>query len=208
MIRKPKFKIARRLGTGVYEKTQTQKFALSQARKAKSAMRGPRRSPKTEYGLQLLEKQKTRYSYGISARQLARYVKEEVGKHSVSGKEKPVDRLFSRLERRLDNVVYRLGIVSTRAAARQAVSHGHFTLNGRRVTIPSLEVSINDVVGIREGSRAKGLFEHLEKKLKSWRLPNWLQFDITHMEGKITALPENTETFLDLGAVVEFYRRV
>src|SRR3954468_519236 len=118
----PKYKIARRLGAPIFEKTQTQKFALSLARKEKSTKRRPK--PKSEFGTQLNEKQKARFTYGISEKQFANYVKQ-----SLNGSE-PVQKLFAKLERRLDNVIYRAGLASTRAQARQIAAHGHSTVNG------------------------------------------------------------------------------
>lgn len=201
MISKPKFKIGRRLGAGVFDKCQTQKFVMSQARR--SAKRSEKR-PKalSEYGQQLVEKQKIRFSYGITERQLSNYVKEaSLVKGSVQ------DHLFELLETRLDNVVYRLGLASSRRLARQMVSHGHIVMNGKRVTVPSARVSIGDVVSVREGSRSSKLFTELETRLGSYKTPDWLTFDVKKIEAKITAKPKNTETFITIGSVLEFYSR-
>ena len=143
MINKPKYKIARRLGHGIFEKTQTQKFALREGRRKESRER-PR--PKSDFGLQMLEKQKARYSYGIGERQFAKYVAEALAKKTT----KTDELLFERLETRLDNVAYRLHLAPTRQAARQMVSHGHFKLNGRRVNIPSILVRPGDKIELVE----------------------------------------------------------
>jgi small subunit ribosomal protein S4 len=200
MISKPKFKICRRLGPGVYDKCQTVKFTSS----AKGTLPGARR-PKapTEYGAQLLEKQKVRFSYGISERQLSNYVKKVSNIKGAGTAEK----LFEKLESRLDNVIYRLGLGASRRATRQMVSHGHFVVNNHRVTVPSYELKSGDVVKIREGSKTKKIFENLADRLKEYNTPVWLSFNVGTMEGKMLDKPKNTETFLDLNAVLEFYSR-
>lgn len=200
----PKYKIARRLGPEVFEKTQTQKFQLSEDRRSKS--RGRKRpGTRSDYGKQLLEKQKVRFTYGLTERQFAKYVKEAM---SQTGK-RAVDHLFERLEMRLDNVIYKLGLAPTRAFARQLVSHGHIDVNGRKVTIPSFKVSIGDAIGIRERSVNKGPFQSLEERLADRNLPNWVTFDLKKRTGNIESLPQLSEkdSVLDLSSVVEFYSR-
>jgi small subunit ribosomal protein S4 len=200
MISKPKFKICRRLGPGVYDKCQTAKFAASAT---KTLPGGKRPKAPTEYGAQLIEKQKIRFSYGISERQLSNYVKKASHIKGAGTAEK----LYESLESRLDNVIYKMGLGASRRAARQMVSHGHFIVNDQRVTIPSYELKQGDVVKIREGSKAKKIFENLSDKLKDYNAPQWVVFDLGAMEGKILAKPQNTESFLDLNAVLEFYSR-
>jgi small subunit ribosomal protein S4 len=200
MISKPKFKICRRLGPGVYDKCQTGKFTVS------GKVMGPgAKRPKalSEYGTQLVEKQKIRFSYGISEKQLSNYVKKATLLKGAGTAEK----FYEGLESRLDNAVYRMGLANSRRAARQMVSHGHFTVDGHRVTIPSYEIKPGDVVKIREGSKAKKIFENLAEKVKDYTAPAWLTFDVPKMEGKILAKPKNVESFLDLNAVLEFYSR-
>ena len=201
MISKPKFKICRRLGPGVYDKCQTSKFASSAG---KSSLPGARR-PKahSEYGLQLIEKQKIRFSYGISERQLSNYVKKASQVKGAGTAEK----FYEELESRLDNAVYRMGLAPSRRAARQMVSHGHFVVGAHKVTIPSYELKVTDVIKIREGSKGKGVFNGLADKLKDYTLPTWLTFDLEKMEGRVLSKPKNVETFLDLNAVLEFYSR-
>jgi len=199
MISKPKFKIARRLGAGVYDKAQTPKFAASAPRTMKSS----RPKAATEYGAQLLEKQKIRFSYGITERQLSNYVKK-VSHIKGAG---TAEKLYENLESRLDNVVYRMGLARSRRGARQMVSHGHFVVNGKRVTIPSYEVKSGDVVKVREGSKNKKIFENLTERLKEYNTPTWLSFDAGIQEGKILDKPKGTDTFLDFNVVLEFYSR-
>lgn len=202
MIIGPKYKIARRLRAPIFEKTQTQKFALREARKAKNA----RPKQKTEYGLQMLEKQKARFSYGLNERQFSRYVAESVARKGV----KSTQALFERLEKRLDNVVYRLGLAGTRRFARQMVSHGHITLNGKKVTIPSIQVKKADVISIREGSLKTNMFNLLAEKMKTYTVPTWLKFNLEKKEGVVSAEPqyeEQKDLLFDLNAVLEFYSR-
>ncbi|MFA6520220.1 MAG: 30S ribosomal protein S4 [Candidatus Paceibacterota bacterium] len=200
MISKPKFKICRRLGPGVYDKCQTAKFASSAT---KTLPGGKRPKAPTEYGAQLIEKQKIRFSYGISERQLSNYVKKASSTKGAGTAEK----LFESLESRLDNVVYKMGLGASRRATRQMVSHGHFIVNNHRVTIPSFELKVGDVIKIREGSKVKKIFENLAGRLKDYTAPAWVSFDPGAMEGKILGKPKNTESFLDLNAVLEFYSR-
>lgn len=201
MISKPKFKIGRRLGAGVYDKCQTPKFQASSGKFAGPGARRPKAL--SEYGTQLIEKQKIRYSYGITERQLSNYVEKATRIKGTGTAEK----FYEELESRLDNVVYRMGLAPSRRAARQMVSHGHFIVNKHRITIPSFAVKIGDILKIREGSKIKKIFNNLEERLKEYNSPEWLVFDINKMEGNVLAKPKNIETFLDLNAVLEFYSR-
>ncbi|MCA9364098.1 30S ribosomal protein S4 [Candidatus Kaiserbacteria bacterium] len=198
----PKFKIAKRLGAPIFEKTQTQKFALSEARAGKR--RKGRPGAMTDYKRQLIEKQKMRFSYGISERQLRRYVDE-----AIAHGHQPITLLIGRLESRLDNVVYRLGLAKTRRLARQMVSHGHITVNGRRLTIPSHKVDIGDTVAVREGSRASGLFTTIVDDHESAGVPHWLSFDLKKLSGEKKSEPtyEPSETLFDPQQILEFYSR-
>jgi small subunit ribosomal protein S4 len=202
----PKFKIARRLGASVFEKTQTQKFALSQERKSMVKSKGRGRGP-TEFGKQLIEKQKVRLTYGITERQFSRYVREAMESHDKSIT--PSEHLHRTLETRLDNVVYRLGLASTRRGARQMVSHGHVTVNGRKTSIPSRAVKQSDKIGVREGSRSSVLFENFGERFAERQLPSWLAFDAKSMQGGLENLPTmvSSEPAGDLGVVFSFYSR-
>jgi small subunit ribosomal protein S4 len=198
----PKYKIAKRLGASVFEKTQTQKFAIAQERGSKTRKRG--RGP-TEYGKQLLEKQKVRMTYGLPEKQFGRYVREAMGTHGAN----PADVLHTTLEMRLDNVVYRLMLAPTRRAARQMVSHGHITVNGRKTTIPSRMVHVGEMIGVREGSKARALFENFGEKFAERPLPSWLTWNPKSMEGGVQQLPttESADAAGDLVAVLSFYSR-
>jgi small subunit ribosomal protein S4 len=201
MITKPKFKICRRLGPGVYDKCQTPKFSSASGKFAGPGAKRPKQM--TEYGLQLIEKQKIRFSYGITERQLSNYVKKAT---LVKGSG-TAEKFYEELESRLDNAIYRMGLSPTRRAARQMVSHGHFVVNKKKVTIPSYQLKPDDVIQIREGSKGSKLFEGLAERLKDYNSPVWIRFDTGKMEGKVIAKPQKTETFLDLNAVLEFYSR-
>lgn len=202
MIIGPKYKIAKRLGAPIFEKTQTQKFALSEARTARNKTR--KGGMMSDYKKQLIEKQKMRFSYGISEKQLSRYVKESFAKGH-----QPISELMERLESRLDNVVYRLGFAKTRRLARQIVSHGHIMVNGRRLNIPSHKVTVGDVISIREQSKPSPLFLALEESLGSYMPARWLSLNIKELKGEKKAEPtyEPTETLFDPQQVLEYYSR-
>jgi small subunit ribosomal protein S4 len=197
----PKYKIARRLGAPIFEKTQTQKYALSLARKEKN-VRG-RQKPKSQFGLELIEKQKARFTYGMSETQFRNYaLKALAAAH-------PAEKLFALLESRLDNVLYRSGVSKTRAQARQAASHGHVLVNGRRVTIPSILLKKGDTLTIRTGSAASPLFGEVSERMKTLASPAWLKVnaeDKTVTVDGIAAYAAGEQVF-DLGTVIEFYNR-
>lgn len=199
----PKYKIARRLGPAVFEKTQTQKFQLSEARHAKKKS-DKRPKQLSDFGLQLIEKQRVRFSYGITERQLSNYVQKALEAKGGSAPEK----LFGMLETRLDNVVYRLGIAHTRRLARQMVSHGHFVVNGKRTTVPSYTVHVGDVITAREGSKKSVLFANIEKKLENYSVPKWLKFDGAKLTATVDGMPalESGGAF-NLNTVFEYYSR-
>ncbi|MDO8658981.1 MAG: 30S ribosomal protein S4 [Candidatus Parcubacteria bacterium] len=201
MISKPKFKICRRLGPGVYDKCQTTKFSTATGKFAGPGAKRPKAL--SEYGTQLIEKQKVRFSYGITERQLSNYVK----KASLVKGSGIAEKLFEEVESRLDNVIYRLGLAPSRRGARQMVSHGHFIVNDKKVTIPSYGLKNGDTIKIREGSKGSKLFDNLIERLKDYKSPVWMNFDLATLQGKILDKPKNTESFLDLNAVLEFYSR-
>ena len=159
--------------------------------------------PKSEFGKQLIEKQKARFSYGISEKQFSNYVKKSLNS------EEPTQNLFQALESRLDNVLYRAGFAKTRLQARQIASHGHATVNGRRVTVPSIALSEGDTVGVREGSRGSALFGGADERMKTGLAPAWLIVSPEKLEAKVKGKPVyiQNESVFDLGQVLEFYSR-
>lgn len=168
----------------------------------KSSKRPPSRS---DFGLQLREKQRARFMYGLSERQFAKYIKNAIEKKTMRDDEA----LYMKLETRLDNVIYRLGFVSSRQASRQMASHGHITVNGVRVTIPSYEVKTGDVLRIRKGSETKPLFAGLADKVRDHISPTWLRFDLSKGEATVVGMPKLVRSALpfNISAILEFYRR-
>jgi len=200
----PKYKIAKRLGASVFEKTQTQKFAIAEERAARN--KKGRRQNQTEFGKQLLEKQKVRMTYGLSEKQFSNYVATATSTHAAP----PAQTLHRLLELRLDNIAYRLGLAPTRRAARQMVSHGHLTVNGVKTTIPSRAMKIGDKIAVREGSKSAVLFENFaEKFLERPTLSPWLSWNPKAMEGSVNEVPteEAATPAGDLVAVLSFYSR-
>lgn len=203
-IFKPKkYKIARRLGAGIYEKTQGQKFMLSEAKKAKNKKRG-RPNRLSDYGKQLIEKQKVRFMYGVREKQFRNYVKKALAQKNDMT---PAMRLFSQLELRLDNVLYRLGFAPTRGASRQMASHGHIIVNGKRTTVPSQMLKKGDTLTIREGSKESVMFTDFDKKMSSGNVPKWLHFDVKKGTAEVKGTPTDPDAFLDFQSVIEFYSR-
>jgi len=204
MITGPRYKIAKRLGASVFEKAQTQKFALSADRSAKNKRRG-RGGRQSEYGKQMLEKQKVRVTYGLPERQFRNYVRKALAEHSA----KPTERLHELLELRLDNVVWRLGLARTRRGARQMVAHGHITVGGKKSRVPSQALRVGDAVAVRDGSKEHGVLAGFNERFEERPLPSWLSWDPKTMEGSITALPTAASSGPagDLVAVLSFYTR-
>lgn len=199
----PKYKIARRLGAPIFEKTQTQKFALSESKRARQSRR-PR--SRTQYAIQVAEKQKARLMYGITENQFSNYVGEAMEQSEV----KPTEALYQNLEKRLDNVAYVLGFASTRRFARQMVSHGHITVNGRKITIPSYRVSEGDKIAFREGSKKGKLFTDAQERTGERDIPAWLSFNAKNMEAEVKGAPNMSEArdlLFDLEQIIEFYSR-
>lgn len=198
----PRYKKARYLGAPVFRKTQTQKYSMRAQRKEKT--KGRRRGAKSEYGQQLLEKQKARYSYGVSGKQFGKYVKMALKASGDNAKN-----LMRILEGRLDNVVLRAGFAPSRSAARQMVSHGHIKVNGTIVTIPSYEVRVGDKLTIRDGSKNKGIFSKLDEELKNTAFPAWLKVDAGTREIGIAGEPavDMNDLLFNVRSVLEFYTR-
>jgi small subunit ribosomal protein S4 len=170
----------------------------------KPVQKGRRRAP-SDYGRQLLEKQRVRFTYGITEKQLSNYAKE------ASEEADPSAALFRLLETRADSAVYRAGLAPTRRAARQMVSHGHITVNGKRITTPSYRLRSKDTLSAREGSRATSLFAGLSDTEKEDRrtVPAWLAVDLTQLSASLKEEPlyNATDIGLDFPTVFEFYSR-
>ena len=164
------------------------------------------KSPVSEYGQQMKEKQKIKNIYGISEKQFVSYVKNSE-KNVKNTKIVPTLAIYLALESRLDNVVFRMGLAKSRSLARQMVSHGHILVNSKKINIPSHKVKVEDIISIREGSKVNKLFNDLANKLKDFVTPNWISFDIVKGEAKIIALPKEVEPGFDFAKVLEFYNK-
>ena len=165
---------------------------------------GVRRRKVGDFGLQLREKQKIRRVYGVLERQFRNYFREAQTHQGVTG-----EWLLRSLELRLDNVVYRMGLASSRAQARQLVGHGHLAVNGRPTNIPSYQRKPGDKVEVRESRRAREPFKVVKETLRSHQAPEWLTVDATSLSGTVNASPSRDQMPLDLNEqlVVEFYSR-
>jgi small subunit ribosomal protein S4 len=164
-----------------------------------------RRRKRSDYGEQLREKQKVKRIYGIAERQFRGYYHKALKATGVTG-----HTLIQLLERRLDNVVYRMGFADSRAQARQLVMHGHFTVNGRKPNIPSFAVRPNDVVAVREESRKRDYFKDFGEILATHQAPEWLSVDNSQLSGKILNLPARDQIEVPLfndALIVEHYSR-
>ena len=175
-------------------------------RRHKTAVVGSRgrRRRVSERGTQLIEKQKARYIYGLYERQFRRFYGISAKQPGITG-----DNLKVMLERRLDNVVYRLGLADSRPLARQLVLHGHIMVNGHRVNVPSALVSEGDAVNVREASLKKVYFKKVAEEIKSKTVPMWLILDRVTLSGKVVALPVVDETVAQFNgkSIVEYYSR-
>lgn len=200
----PRYKKAKYLGASVFRKTQTQKYAMRSQTALKKKPRG--RGGKSEYGKQMMEKQKARYSYGVGSGQFANYVKQALKEAGDNAKN-----LLCMLESRLDNVILRAGFTVSREAARQMVAHGHIRVGGKRVNIPSYQVKAGDIISVKESSRAKPLFVKLSENIKesATTLPSWLKIDLGKTEIKIDGEPkvDADDLLFDVKSVLEFYTR-
>ena len=165
---------------------------------------GQRRAKKSEYALQLTEKQKVKFVYGMQEKQFRGYYEKASRAEGNTG-----EVLLSMLERRLDNVVYRLGYASTRREARQLVNHGHFTVNGKRVNIPSYLVEVGDLVSVCEASVSKPRFKKMKEDDAFVAAPKWLDRDKNTLQGKVVAIPTKEDIDFEIAEhlIVELYSK-
>ena len=164
----------------------------------------PGRRKQSEYAVQLNEKQKAKFIYGVLEKQFRHYYEEASKTRGVTG-----ETLLQLLERRLDNVVYRLGFANTRREARQMVNHGHITVNGKRVDIPSYQVSPGEVISIREKSRGSEHVKQILEKNAATMIPKWLELNRETLQGKVVALSERSDIDFDINEtlIVELYSK-
>ena len=200
----PKLKLSRREGTDLFLNSGVRAIDSKCKIDTAPGQHGARKPRLSDYGSQLREKQKVRRIYGILERQFRNYYKEANRLKGNTG-----ENLLVLLEGRLDNVVYRMGFATTRAEARQLVSHKAIVVNGRVVNIPSFQVSVNDVVAVREKSkkqaRIKASLELAEQREK----PTWLEVDSAKMEGVFKRVPERSDLSADINEhlIVELYSK-
>lgn len=173
---------------------------------SKESKRTPKQSRRkqSEYGLQLTEKQKVKFIYGVLEKQFRAYYEKAERKQGVTG-----EVLLQELERRLDNVVFRMGFANTRREARQLVNHGHFTVNGKRVNIPSYQIRLGDVVAVSEKSRTTTKFKSLIEEQGKKPMPKWIDKVAESFEGKIIAMPARDDIDYEVAEhlIVELYSK-
>lgn len=164
----------------------------------------PMRRKQSEYGMQLIEKQKVKFIYGVLEKQFRSYYAKAERKQGITG-----ELLLQELERRLDNVVFRMGYAITRREARQLVNHGHFTVNGKRVNIPSYQVRVGEVIAISEKSRKSEKIKSLIEEFGKKPMPKWIDKAAEAYEGKIIALPARDDIDYEVSEhlIVELYSK-
>ena len=199
-------RLCRREGEKLYlkgERCTTNKCAIARRGYA-PGQHGQNKKKLSEYGLQLREKQKARRYYGILEGQFRRYFEMAVKKKGITG-----ENLLQILESRLDNVVYRMGLAVSRREARQLVRHGHFTVNGKRVDIPSYLVKVGDVIAVKEKSKSSPKMQSNKEYAAGRPRPKWLECDAEEMSGKVVALPAREDIDLPIreNLIVELYSK-
>lgn len=203
----PKEKLSRKVGENLAlkaERSLSPKSAFLR-KPYRPGMHGKRmRRGLSEFGTQLLEKQKVRFVYGVGEKQFKNYFMKAKAAKGITG-----NLLLAMLEKRLDNTVFRAGLAASRNIARQLVSHGHFLVNGKRVNIPSYEVGSGNLITIRPQSKQKMIFAALPEKLKKYEAPSWIDLDKKTYEVKIKSDP-NTEDVaqnFNISSIIEYYSR-
>ena len=197
----------RRIGEKLFlkgERCYTPRCAVDR-RKSPPGDNIPRRRRASEYSLQLREKQKARFAYGVLERQFRKYFQAAREQPGITG-----DLLLQQLERRLDNVVYRVSFVDSRRQGRQMVNHGHFVVNGKRMDIPSYQVKPGDVIAWKRSNGSRPEFvEALTEGLPKRPVPAWLKLDEANLTGEVLSLPDVSEidSSVDARLIVEFYSR-
>ena len=202
----PACKLCRREGTKLFlkgERCLSGKCAIDR-RNTAPGQHGAATKKLREYGMQLREKEKTKRYYGVLERQFVNYFEEADRTKGMTG-----ENLICLLERRLDNVVYRMGMAASRKEARQLVLHGHFTLNGKNVNIPSLIVKTGDVISVKEASRASVKIKALAEDLATKTAPKWLDVDKNGLSVKVATLPARDDVDFEFNEqlIVELYSK-
>lgn len=201
----PKAKLSRREGTDLFLKSARRSLDSKSKADTKPGQHGRTSGQRTsDYGLQLREKQKVKRMYGVLERQFRRYFAEASRRRGNTG-----ELLLSLLESRLDNVVYRMGLGSTRAEARQLVSHRSILVNGQVVNVPSANVKPGDVISVKEASKKQARIVDALNLAEQYGFPSWVSVDKNKMEGTFKSLPERAEIAADINEslIVELYSR-
>ncbi len=200
----PKCKLSRREGTDLFLKSSVRPLESKCKLETPPGQHGAKRNRLSDYGIQLREKQKLRRMYGVLERQFRRYYKEAARRTGATGQT-----LLQILECRLDNVVYRMGFATTRAEARQLVSHKAIEVNGKGVNIPSYQVKADDVISVREVSKKQLRIQAALQLAKQVGFPEWVEVDEEKMTGKFKMVPERAEFLPDINEnlVVELYSK-
>ncbi len=203
--RQAKCRLCRREGAKLFlkgDKCYTGKCPFDK-RPLAPGVHGASRKKVSEYGQQLREKQKVKRIYGVQEGQFRAYYERADAMKGITG-----ENMLSLLERRLDNVIFRMGIGASRAQSRQLVNHGHFLVNGRKVNIPSFIVKAGDVITVKESKSGNKFFEEI-KTMKAANMPKWLEFDPAKLEGKILALPQRDDIDSQIAEhmIVELYSK-
>jgi small subunit ribosomal protein S4 len=199
-------RLCRREGEKLFlkgERCYTNKCAISR-RVYAPGQHGQQKKKMSEYGIQLREKQKARRFYGILESQFRKYFDMASKKKGITG-----ENLLQILESRLDNAVYRLGLASSRAEARQLVRHGHFTVNSTKVDIPSYLLGVGDVIAVRDNSKSSPKIKDLAENAGGRAIPKWLEYDVDNMSGKVIALASREDIDLPVKEhlIVELYSK-
>jgi small subunit ribosomal protein S4 len=203
----PVCRLCRRYGDKLYlkgDRCASPKCAFERRSTPPGQTRFARRRRVSDRALQLREKQRARVIYGLMEGQFRRYYKEAMRRAGVTG-----ENLVRLLERRLDNVVFRLGFADSRSQARQIVRHGHISLNGRVTDIPSCSIKVGDEIAWSAGGRSTELFKIMQGNLQGKEVPDWLGVDVAAMTGRMIAQPDVTQVGakFDPAVIVEFYSR-
>lgn len=200
----PKCKLARREGSDLFLKSARRSIESKCKLENAPGQHGARRGRLSDYGIQLREKQKIRRLYGVLERQFRRYFAEASRRKGATG-----ELLLQLLESRLDNVVYRMGFGSTRAEARQLVSHKAILVNGEVVNIPSFQVKVGDTVSVREKAKKQVRIQESLQLATQIGLPNWVSVDVDKQEGVFRNMPDRVDLYSDINEqlVVEFYSK-
>jgi small subunit ribosomal protein S4 len=203
----PVCRLCRREGMKLFlkgERCYTEKCAIEKRNFPPGQHGKTRKSKMQGYGIQLREKQKVKRIYGVLEDQFRRYFEQAERTRGITG-----ETLLQLLERRLDNVAYRAGFATSRPAARQLVRHGHFTVNGRKVDIPSFSVKPGDIVAVRQTSRQAPAIVHALEEVKGRGVPEWLQYDGAGIAAKISSIPTREQINLPVQEqlIVELYSK-